>query len=271
MRMLTEVTPKREELLVHPMYYAIHSLEQVRTFMEFHVFAVCDFMWLLKSLQKELTCCDVPWRPSQNWLSCRIINEIVLEEESDEGPEGTYWSHYEMYRAAMAKAGADTTTVDKFFDMLEKGYSVEGALYKLPIAKTTKSFVLSTWNTIQSGSLPAIAASFAVARENVIPDMFTQLIGKIHSSHPQELDLYLEYLNRHIELDGEEHGTATLHVLNEVCHNSPQAWREAKESAERALEARIKLWDGAFEAITDSPLVASSSSRLWERFAKTEP
>ena len=77
-RMLAEVQPKRDELLDHELYSHLRSLEHIQAFMEFHVFAVCDFMWLLKTLQNKLTCCDVPWRPSQNWLSCRIINEFIM-------------------------------------------------------------------------------------------------------------------------------------------------------------------------------------------------
>ena len=169
-----------------------------------------------------------------------------------------------MYRSAMVRAGANIEPVDEFFEMLERGYSVEGALNKLPIAKATKKFVLSTWEIIKSDSLPAVAASFAIARENVIPDMFTQLVRTAHATHPEQLETYLQYLERHIQLDGEEHGKATLHMLNEVCHNSPQAWAEAKKGAEKALEARVKLWDGVLEVIRAPKVEQTQRSTPWK-------
>src|SRR6478735_771827 len=106
--------PLRKKLLDHPVYARIADVDAVRTFMEHHVFAVWDFMSLLKALQQRLTCVTVPWTPQGHRLSRRLINEIVLEEESDEDTRGGYISHFELYRAAMKQCGADTSRVDAF-------------------------------------------------------------------------------------------------------------------------------------------------------------
>ncbi len=242
-RLLLELEPLRSCLRSHEMYKQFRTLKDVHAFMEHHVFAVTDFMWLLKSLQQKLTCCAVPWRPTEHWLSRRVINEIVLEEESDQGPDGTYWSHFEMYRAAMAHAGANTKPVDDFLRCLKKGYSVEGALAYARVPDAAGVFLMRTWKLIQTDSLPAIAAAFTLGREKVIPEMFIGIRDSLYQQYPEELAPLLEYLERHITLDGEEHSVAALKMLNEICHNDGRSWEAALSASRGALEARIQLWN----------------------------
>ena len=50
----------RDRLSTHPIYSSISKPQHLRLFMESHVFAVWDFMSLLKALQRSLTCVDLP-------------------------------------------------------------------------------------------------------------------------------------------------------------------------------------------------------------------
>src|SRR5262245_17345533 len=100
------LAPLRESLLNHPVYARLDRVEALRVFMQHHVFAVWDFMSLLKTLQQRLTCTQTPWVPPTNHVGCRLINEIVLGEESDEDGQGKFASHFELYLRSMQQCGA---------------------------------------------------------------------------------------------------------------------------------------------------------------------
>ena len=105
------IAPLQMELANHSLYRSIQSLAHLRLFMESHVFAVWDFMSLLKSLQSSLTSVRVPWVPTGHPTSRRFINEIVPGEESDEY-DGRPVSHFEVYLEAMQRAGAKTAVIE---------------------------------------------------------------------------------------------------------------------------------------------------------------
>ena len=85
------IEPLRQEIINHKVYAEIKDLEDLKIFMNFHVYAVWDFMSLLKSLQNNLTCTSVPWFPVGNTKTRHLINEIVVGEESDVDGEESMW------------------------------------------------------------------------------------------------------------------------------------------------------------------------------------
>ena len=86
----------RERLVRHRIYGLVDSAARLRRFMESHVFAVWDFQSLLKAMQQRLTCTSIPWVPTPDAEARRLVNEIVLDEESDALPEGGSASHFEL-------------------------------------------------------------------------------------------------------------------------------------------------------------------------------
>ena len=239
------LAPLQEQLARHPLYGAIRTVGQLRTFMESHVFAVWDFMSLLKSLQRRLTCVEVPWAPTPFPASRRFINEIVLGEESDEY-EGQPASHFEIYLGAMERVGADTSAIRGIAVYPPPGLHAvrfDGA----PAA--ARQFVEATFRLIREGSPAAQAAAFAFGREDAIPSMFRSLVKSLNRELGGELDPFVWYLERHIEVDGEDHGPLALGMVADLCGDDPGLWDEAGEAAEEALRARLALWDGVLAEI----------------------
>ena len=248
-RLKAAVGETRSTVTTHEMYARLDSHEAIVTFMEHHVFAVWDFMSLLKSLQRNLTCVDVPWVPTGPTSSRRLINDIVLVEESDE-LGGGFISHFELYLQGMAQAGADTTVIEPFLGLIRAGTPVPEALHALPVPAAAAEFVRSTWTFIQTLPLHCQAAAFAFGREDLIPEMFQQVVDV--NENLGRLDLFVDYLRRHIQVDDEEHTPMAMQMLADLCGDDESKWRDCAETVNAALAARVRLWDGITAAIKES-------------------
>jgi hypothetical protein len=239
--LLQQTQPLRQRLHSHALYSRIKSIADVRTFMETHVFAVWDFMSLLKALQRGLTCVEVPWIPLEN-SAARLINEIVRDEESDLSLAGHTISHFDLYYSAMTECGSNTSCIDRFMELLRSGCPVTFALDLARAPAGASKFVRTTFRIINTGQLHQIAAAFAFGREDLIPEMFSAIIREMkHDIHGLETFHY--YLERHIALDGDDHGPHAHQMVSELCGDDPQKWEEAISATNEALLARIHLWD----------------------------
>ena len=240
---------ERVAVLEHPLYAAVNDVSALRVFMASHAFAVWDFMCLLKTLQQRLTCVQVPWLPPGDTLAARLINEIVMGEETDEVKPGLYLSHYDLYLAAMKEVEADSRPVRELVDSLTHGSSVEQVLEAMPLVpSTTRQFVQGNLRLCHEGSTVEVAAAFLLGREDLVPAMFGRLVDALEASHVP-CTWFRLYLDRHIHLDGEAHGPMATRLLERLCGDSPAAWHEAAEAARAALMARRSLWDGVHQQI----------------------
>jgi len=249
------IVSKAQELANHPLYYALHSIEDVRIYMNYQVWCVWDFMSLVKAIQQKVTCVSVPWLPPKDGNLAAYINEIVSSEESDIAMDGNHASHFETYLRAMHEAGADTNPIGSFIKHLQEEGDFETAIEASGAPKEAKAFVRTTIN-FAIGDLHQCVAAFCIGREELIPNMFTTLLGANSDENTSDavlndkrLATFRWYLERHIKLDSESHGPLSTRLFNSITGNDPTKREEALQSGLEALDARKKLLDATYNAI----------------------
>lgn len=209
----------------------------VKQFMESHVWAVWDFQCLVKSI-KHLSGHDNPyiWMPPNiPYNSLRLINQIILDEETDVMPNGDYASHLKMYIMAMEEVGADTTQIKFFLNKYSNSF-LDISLRDIP--SPSKEFCKVTLDAIGTRKLHIIMSVFTHGRELIIPDLFTKILDDQKIDSP----MFKYYLERHIELDGDDHGPLALELLEQTIGDDEQKRQESEEWKQKALQARDTLW-----------------------------
>lgn len=230
--MTPQLQNQHQNLVSHPVYNRLTTINNIKTFMSYHVFAVWDFMSLLKALQRDITGMQLPWTSSKyNPELVRLVNEIVLAEESDLDQNGVACSHFELYLRAMDELGADRSLIDDFL--------LDFELAKLP--KDLQVVLAFNLNTAFNGKAHEVAAAFFYGREKLIPEMFESIV-RVMKRENLHCPTLLYYLERHIEIDAEEHGPKAQQCLIELT-DTPDKSQQAIEVATKSLQMRDKLWN----------------------------
>ena len=241
--------PLRQEIINHKVYSAINDINDLKIFMQHHIFAVWDFMSLLKSLQNNLTCTSVPWYPKGSANTRYLINEIVVGEESDIDADGVRKSHFELYLESMEQCGADTSSFDHFITEMKNSGDFKKAYFASNAPQESSDFVDFTFKIINSNKDYLQAAIFTFGREDLIPGMFISIVNDIHKNFPDSISIFKYYLERHIEVDGDHHSHLALQMTANLCGTNAQYWKEAEEATIESLQKRIHLWNGAYNEI----------------------
>lgn len=244
------IQPQKELLLHHSLYNKVKSVEDLHCFLENHIYAVWDFMSLLKALQSKLTCTTTPWFATTNPQTRYLINEIVVAEESDLTIDGQRSSHYEMYIEAMKACGANTAGIEHFLSEVNSLKNIFVAIKKSNLHPNIKAFLDFTFRVIEEGKSHEIAAAFTFGREDLIPSMFTAILKNFQANFPDtDLSKLIYYFERHIELDADDHGPMAMKMITELCGTDAQRWSDVEEVSKMALDKRIGLWDAIEESL----------------------
>lgn len=245
-----ELAVIKDGIVNHKVYKVINTIEDLSIFMKYHVYAVWDFMSLLKSLQINLTCTTLPWFPVGSGSTRSLINEIVAGEESDIDYHGVKKSHFEMYLDAMEQCGADTAEIKSFIAALQAGQTLDQAYAIAGTPQEARAFVNFTFEIIHSQKSHLQAGAFTFGREDLIPNMFHSIVNDLNEKFPEQISLFKYYLDRHIEVDGDQHSHLALDMTTELCGQNDAYWQEVKHCSKASLNQRISLWDGVYKEIT---------------------
>lgn len=246
----------KARLRAHPLHTAVVDARTLRRFTEAHVYAVLDFMSLLKSLQADLTCVRVPWTPAADPEAGRLIQEIVLGEEHDEIEPGRHASHFEWYLEAMDELGADTRTVRRFTAELARGTDPRAAIDACDLPPWSAAFTRVTFALLER-PLHERASAFFHGREDVIPDLFLPIVRRLAASGLPCAKL-VGYLQRHIDVDGGTHGPRAQELIDRLVAGDAERARAAGRAAVTALEARVALWDALHADLAERTLSAGA-------------
>ena len=258
-----ETEALRQQIIQHKVYSVIKDGEDLQIFMQYHVFAVWDFMSLLKALQNNLTCTSVPWFPKGSAETRHLINEIVVGEECDVDHLGIRKSHFELYLDAMQQCGADTSVIEDFITKLKKTGDFDLAFTSAKVPKEARNFVDFTFKIIDSNKDYLQAAVFTFGREDLIPNMFLSMIKDMNNSFPDSISVFKYYLERHIEVDGDHHSHLALQMTSNLCGTNEVFWKEAELATIQSLQKRIELWDGVY-----NELVAKKAAKIMQTSTK---
>ena len=247
-KITASIKSERDHLLKHPVYAHINNLDTLQHFSEIHVFAVWDFMSLLKSLQINLTSVSIPWVPVGDADTRYLINEIVLGEESDVDEFGNRISHFELYLQAMKQMGAQTGGIEHLLDLIKSGVAIQEAIEQTNLPEKVKVFLRYTFEIVLNAPLHVKAAVFTFGREDLIPNMFMQILNQLYTDAPDKVSIFKYYIERHIEVDGGHHSHLALQMVANLCGEDDQKWKEALEASQQSLQKRSQLWDAIVEA-----------------------
>lgn len=252
----------RRRLREHRLYGLVGTPEALRTFVQHHVICVLDFMSLLKSLQRELTCVEVPWRPTADPESARLIQSIVVDEETDVRADGRVQSHFAWYVEAMEEVGADTGPVRALVRELEAGRSLDAALRTSSLPRAARAFGRTTASFLDA-PLAVRAAVFFHGREEIIPEMFLPIVEGL-AARGLACEGLRSYLQRHVDVDGGEHGPLAERMLARLYGDDEARRRAAEDAALESLLARERLWDAIADLCAGGgrPVAEGSRSSL---------
>ncbi len=150
----------------------------------------------------------------------------------------------------MTQCGASTTQINTFLKNVEETKNIFVSIKQSDLHPNVKAFLDFTFRVIEQGKPHEIAAAFTFGREDLIPNMFTEILRNFQQNFPEtDLSKLIYYFERHIELDADEHGPMAMQMITELCGDSEQKWNEVQEVSVLALEKRIGLWNAIEEQV----------------------
>jgi hypothetical protein len=255
-----------DQLLHHPVYPCINSLETLRLFMESHVYAVWDFMSLTHALRRQLSSPGKLWTPGASPRHLRMIYTILLDEETDiweelDGKRRVVLSHFELYLKAMDEVHANREGMDALLDTVQS----TGGNYFDPSAVTelhrgVASFLDYHLELVKEADLARIAGAFYFGREAILPDLFERVIAQPWFQK-NKAPLFVTYCQHHVHLDGDVHGGMAEELFEYACAGDSEKRHAGLLAGIATLKARHRLLDGIHQGIQKMQTVSGEKTK----------
>ena len=244
---------------------SIGTVSELRFFMENHVYAVWDFMSLLKYLQNEVAPAKIPWTPPRFPEAARLINQIVIDEETDTiatagHPSAAPRSHFEHYIMAMEEIGADVEPIRLFIELV-RARGVDHAISRGNVPIAAKRFMQFTFSVIAWDEPHLVAAAFCVGREELLPRHFEELLQET-GVREADAPAFHSYLRRHMDLDGNDHGPAAQRLMTALCGDDPTKVAGARKIARDSVRARQNLLQDIRIGLSSLPPTRGAGKKL---------
>jgi hypothetical protein len=147
----------------------------------------------------------------------------------------------------MEEIGADSAAIRSVVALAAReGLAV--ALAHPAIPAPSRRFMASTQALIRSGQTHLLAAAFCYGREQLVPALFRQLRQQLTAADLQA-PILAWYLDRHIDLDGDQHGALAEQMVLDLCRDNPTAQREVMALRPRVEQERALFWWGIGESL----------------------
>jgi len=214
--------PLLRRLKEHRLCTEVQELDDVKRFLEMHVFAVWDFMSLLKALQMQVTLAtaDSPWAPARRQKIARLINETVAIYESDVNERGERQSNFSMYLDAMTALGAHTNRMKKCMNIVNHGAGLDKAMAFSGAPKGAADYVRGTFSLVDPKGLHKVAASLAFGRvKTVLFERILEIVSNSPNASDEAKSKLRHYMNRQAELYTKYYRYVHLFITHITSHH----------------------------------------------------
>lgn len=230
-----QLQPLRDQLYAHPVYLSVTDKKDFRAFMESHVFAVLDFMFLATRFKEHLL----------------KLNPEMLQGEN----EVFFTNRFTEYKRAMADAGARLGGIEHLGKLITSGMPMERAMLECRLPSHITQFLSHTCSVLREDDPVILAATFAFGREDLLPNLLERMAGKILVSGDDSMKSFAQFVGLYGEEGGRPRTTFAKKVLAEWCGSNLHAWSKSLCAADDALRARIALWNGIHESMLSRKVI----------------
>ena len=240
-KLIKLIEAKTQKLSHHEVYSKVTSRAQISCFMSYHIFAVWNFIKLLKSLQIKTSIALRSQALECSGETRDLIGKIVFAEESELYPYGQPTEYFAVYLGAISELEVNSNFLWTFLTSKHSLQSLKPGIQELVGYNLTLA---------ETGTIGEIAAAFFCGREPVSYQLFTSII-KILKQDGKECPNLINYTEKLNQENSRQVGTLVLKLLDYFCKDETDKVFALQAGLE-ALNLREQLWNYALAEITET-------------------